>query len=65
MFTGVFKPLETISDVRQFVCNSLEHEECPFSLSAFSNVLGDDSISIAQVGLVNITWSMRMCCTSF
>lgn len=56
---GVFKPLETISDVRQFVCNSLKHEECPFSLSAFSNVLSDDSISVAQAGLVSITCSMR------
>ena len=54
ILTGVFKPLETVSDVRKFVCNSLEREEFPFSLSAFSNVLSDDSISIAQAGLVSI-----------
>ena len=53
-FAGVFKPLETISDVRQFVSSSLEREECPFSLSAFSNVLSDDGVSIAQAGLVSI-----------
>ena len=59
LFTGVFKPLETISDVRQFICNSLEREECPFFLSAFSNVLSDDSISIAQAGLVSFSWIMK------
>ena len=53
-FVGVFKPLETITDVRQFLSSSWEHEECPFSLSAFSNVLSDDGVSIAQVGLVSI-----------
>ena len=54
IFVGVFKPLKTIPDVGQFVSSSLEHEECPFSLSAFSNVLSDDGVSIAQVGLVSI-----------
>ena len=54
IFAGVFKPLETISDVRQFVSSSLDREECPFSLSAFSNVLSDDGVSVAQAGLVSI-----------
>ena len=58
IFAGVFKPLETISDVRQFVSSSLEREECPFSLSAFSTILSDDGVSIAQAGLVSIIWSV-------
>ncbi|XP_065885217.1 UBX domain-containing protein 6-like [Dysidea avara] len=59
---GVFKPLETIFDIRQFVTSSLEREECPFSLSAYSKSLDDESMSIAQSGLapasvINLAWS--------
>ena len=53
LYTGVFKPLETIFDIRQFVTSSLEREECPFSLSAYSKSLDDESMSIAQSGLVS------------
>jgi len=58
--TGVFRPLETIFNIRQFVTSSLERQECPFSLSAYSKSLDDETISIAQSGLVSYA-QKRLC----
>lgn len=49
---GVFRPMEPLSTVRQFISDCLLDPSREYKLSFMRNELADDSSRLAQLGLV-------------
>lgn len=58
---GVFLPLDKLSTVRKVVSESLNSAAHVFSLSAYGKAVSDETMTLAQLGLVpsavlNFSW---------
>ena len=60
--SGVFRPVETLSSVRQFISSCLLDPSREYKLVFLKTPLNDSDLRLAQIGLVSYT---RLLCFEF